>query len=78
MYSPCMECKLRYGKEYTEQCDQKCDYANLSRKLKTANNKLEDYYKQQKDNEYFNENGKRLICRIIENCQNIVNDTFEL
>ena len=78
MYSPCMECKLRYGKGYTEECDQKCDYANLSRKLKTANNKLEDYYKQQKDNEYFNENGKRLVCRIIENCQNIVNDTFGL
>ena len=30
------------------------------------------------DNDYFSDNGKRLICRVIENCQKIVNDTFEL
>ena len=66
MYSPCMECKLRYNK----------DYANISRRLKSANNKLEDYYNQQKNNEYFSDDGKRLICRVIENCQKIVNDTF--
>lgn len=30
MYSPCMECKLRYNKEYSAKCDNKCDYANIS------------------------------------------------
>ena len=37
---------------------------------------LEDYYNQQKNNDYFSDNGKRLICRVIENCQKIVNDIF--
>lgn len=77
MYSPCMECKIRYNKEYSEECDNKCDYANISRRLKSANNKLEDYYNQQKNNNYLTDNEKRLICKVIENCQKIVNDTFE-
>lgn len=77
MYSPCIECTLRYNKEYSAKCDNKCDYANISRRLKSANNKLEDYYNQQKNNDYFSDSGKRLICRVIENCQKIVNDTFE-
>lgn len=34
MYSPCFECKMRYGKEYTEDCDSKCEYANIISKLK--------------------------------------------
>lgn len=24
IYSPCMECKLRYNKEYSAECDNKC------------------------------------------------------
>lgn len=35
MYSPCFECKIRYSKEYSKECDSKCDYANLVSKLKT-------------------------------------------
>lgn len=35
MYSPCFECKIRYNKEYSKECDNKCDYANLVSKLKT-------------------------------------------
>lgn len=35
MYSPCFECKIRYNKEYSKECDSKCDYANLVSKLKT-------------------------------------------
>lgn len=32
MYSPCFECINRYGKQYTEECDNTCDYAyQLSR-----------------------------------------------
>ena len=77
MYSPCMECKLRYNKEYSAECDNKYDYANIFRRLKSANNKLEDYYNQQKNNDYFSDDGNRLICRVIENCQKIVNDAFE-
>lgn len=34
MYSPCFECMNRYGKQYTEECDSKCDYANVLSKLK--------------------------------------------
>lgn len=50
---------------------------SLEETIRLANNKLEDYYNQQKNNDYFSDNGKRLICRIIENCKKIVNDTFE-
>lgn len=34
MYSPCFECMNRYGRQYTEDCDSKCDYANVMSKLK--------------------------------------------
>lgn len=34
IYSPCFECMNRYGKQYTEECDTKCDYANVLSKLK--------------------------------------------
>ena len=34
MYNPCFECMNRYGKQYTEECDNKCDYANALSKLK--------------------------------------------
>lgn len=50
--------------------------ASLEEIIRSANNKLEDYYNQQKNNDYFSDNGKRLICRVIENCQKIVNDIF--
>lgn len=72
MYNPCLQCKLRFGKEYTNECDDKCDYANVIRNFRMINEKLEDYYKQQTNNEYVSEQQKRLICRVIENCQKIV------
>ena len=34
MYNPCFECYNRYGKQYTEECDNKCDYANVLSRLK--------------------------------------------
>ena len=34
MYNPCFECMNRYGREYTEECDSKCEYANALSKLK--------------------------------------------
>lgn len=51
--------------------------SSLEEIIRSANNKLEDYYNQQKNNDYFSDDGKRLICRAIENCQKIVNDAFE-
>ena len=51
--------------------------SSLEEIIRSANNKLEDYYNQQKNNDYFSDSGKRLICRVIENCQKIVNDTFK-
>ncbi len=27
MYNPCQECKLRYNREYSKECDTTCDYA---------------------------------------------------
>ena len=35
MYNPCFECMNRYGKQYTEECDNKCDYANVMFQLKS-------------------------------------------
>lgn len=31
MYSPCEMCKSRFNKEYSEECDAKCDYAVLAK-----------------------------------------------
>lgn len=27
MYNPCFECLNRYGKQYSEECDNTCEYA---------------------------------------------------
>ncbi len=34
MYNPCFECLNRYGKQYTEECDNTCEYAHALSKLK--------------------------------------------
>jgi len=34
MYNPCFECLNRYGKQYTEECDDMCEYAHALSKLK--------------------------------------------
>ncbi len=34
MYSPCFDCLNRYGHSYTEECDNKCQYANVISKLR--------------------------------------------
>lgn len=32
MFNPCEEhCYFRYGKQYTEDCDTKCDYARVAK-----------------------------------------------
>lgn len=35
MYNPCFECYNRYGKQYTKDCDDTCEYANIVCKLKS-------------------------------------------
>ena len=34
MYNPCFECFNRYGKQYTEECDNTCEYAYALSKVK--------------------------------------------
>ena len=33
-YIPCMECKNRYGREYSKLCDGFCDYAKATNEMK--------------------------------------------
>lgn len=42
MYSPCVECYNRYGKQYTFDCDDKCDYAKVMKDKKILENKLNE------------------------------------
>lgn len=37
MYNPCLECYNRYGRQYTEECDEMREYANVLSKLKPYN-----------------------------------------
>lgn len=50
---------------------------SLERIIDLANKKLEEYYLNQKSNEYSNNQDQRLICEVIKDCQKIVNDVFE-
>ena len=34
MYIPCEECFRRYQREYTEECDNTCDYARITKEYK--------------------------------------------
>lgn len=34
MYEPCWECKNRYGREYSKECDESCGYAAEVKSLK--------------------------------------------
>ena len=41
--NPCVDlCYLRYGKEYSEECDETCDYAKAVKELKELRAKLEE------------------------------------
>lgn len=55
----------------------KYDFSQES-KLSIANNKLEDYIKQQEENELLSDFGKSLACNVIKQCQKVMNDTFEM
>ena len=35
LFNPCIEhCFIRYGKQYTKDCDEKCDYAKMAKELR--------------------------------------------
>ena len=34
MYNPCFECSNRYNREYTEECDNTCEYAYFVKRIK--------------------------------------------
>ena len=73
-----------YCKTLEKDLNKKCEeISKLEDKVKTlekiisnASARLEEYYQQQKDNTYFSNDGKRLICGVIENCQKIIEEIF--
>ena len=53
MYSPCFECLNRYGKQYSEECDNTCEYAvavkyigELQDEIKSLQDIIEDLKKR--------------------------------
>ena len=34
MYNPCFECSNIYNREYTEECDNTCEYAYFVKRIK--------------------------------------------
>lgn len=44
MYEPCFACFNHYGKSYSKQCDETCQYAKVTKQLEEANKKLEQAY----------------------------------
>ena len=38
--NPCMECKNRYGREYSSECDDFCDYAKVCQENKFLQKQL--------------------------------------
>lgn len=51
---------------------------SLEKSISTVLSKLDEYYKQQKENDYFSDNNqKNLVCRMIRNCQKIVVETMD-
>ena len=39
MFNPCFEhCYVKYGKQYSEECDSKCEYAKLAKELEELKN----------------------------------------
>jgi len=42
VYSPCVECYSRYGKKYTSDCDDRCDYARVTKEKKILENKINE------------------------------------
>ena len=42
LHNPCFECMNRYGKQYTKECDNECDYAKSVKEKKKIEKQLSD------------------------------------
>ena len=52
MFYPCVECNKRFGKQYTEECDNFCDYAKTVKENDIKIKNLQDelaYVKKERD-----------------------------
>ena len=50
MFEPCFEhCYIRFGKQYTPDCDDKCAYAKAVKERNEALEKLQRIYQKIKD-----------------------------
>lgn len=75
-----------YCKTLEKDLNEKCEdihkledkVESLEEIINNASGKLEEYYQQQKNNTYFSNDGKGLVCRVIENCQKIIEGVFEI
>lgn len=44
MFNPCFEhCYNRYGKQYSSECDEKCEFAKMVKEKKIIEEELEQY-----------------------------------
>lgn len=73
-YCKTLEKGLKKKCEEISKLENKAE--TLEKTISNTSARLEEYYQQQKDNTYFSNDGKRLICSIIENCQKIIEGIF--
>lgn len=75
-YCEALERDLNKKNEEIHQLEDRVK--SLEELINNALAKFEEYYNQQKENKYFSNEGKRLICQVIKNCQKIVVGTYEI
>lgn len=49
MYNPCFECYSRRGRQYTEECDNMCDYAKVALEKRRLEKYLGDLHSRLKE-----------------------------
>lgn len=69
MFYPCTECYRKFGKEYTSDCDAKCDYARARRDLKLFQEEL------RRQDGYWIDHGYEIECSV---CGFTCNDEWYL
>jgi predicted secreted protein len=53
MFNPCIDyCYIRYGREYTHECEDRCDYARVCKELRELKQKVYE------DKKKFEDDGK--------------------
>ena len=83
MFNPCLEhCYVKYGKEYSEECDSKCEYAKLAKEYKDLKNDVIAFLQTIKNITSYNEkdfservasrgNMKNEFCFITQHLSNV-------